>query len=76
MKYLKLRGRIKEKGLTEQDFARKLNLSRTSLSLRLNGKTAWNLPEIEATCEILSIPETQVSDYFFNGRKTLFYNLI
>ena len=54
MKYLKLRGRIKEKGLTEQDFARKLNLSRTSLSLRLNGKTAWNLPE------------TQVSDYFFN----------
>lgn len=66
MKFLKLRGRIREKGLTEQDFARQLNLSRTSLSLRLNGKTAWNLPEIEASCQILSIPDTEVPEYFFN----------
>lgn len=65
MRFLKLRGRIKEKGLTEQDFAKLINLSRTSLSMRLNGKAAWNLPEIKVICKILSIPDEEVAEYFF-----------
>ena len=66
MKFLKLRGRIKEKGLTEQDFAKQINLSRTSLSLRLNGKAEWTLSEIESTCKLLEISDTEVPLYFFN----------
>lgn len=66
MKFLKLRGRIKEKGFTEQEFANMLSLSRTSLSLRMNGKTEWSLSDIEKACEILSIPSTEIPEYFFS----------
>lgn len=65
MEFLKLRGRIKEKGFSEQNFAKQINLSRTSLSLRLNGKAAWNLPEMKKVCKLLSIPDSEVAEYFF-----------
>ena len=65
MAYSKLRGLIREKGLSEADFAKKINLSSSSLSCRLNGKVDWTIPEVRAACEILNINHTDVSKYFF-----------
>lgn len=65
MEYLKLRGLIREKGKTEADLAKALNLSPSSLSCRLNGKTDWSLSEIQDVCTVLNIAEEEIPKYFF-----------
>lgn len=65
MIYSKLRGLIKEKGLTESDLAKEINLSSSSLSCRLNGKTDWTVPEVRAVCDVLGIEKSEISKYFF-----------
>lgn len=67
MVYSKLRGRIKEIGLTETEFGEKINLSKSAISQRLNGKTPWKVDEIEKSCKILGINGTDVSLYFFKN---------
>ena len=68
MRYSKLRGLIKEKGLTETQFGNMLQLSKTALSQRLNEKTSWKIDEIEQACRLLGIQEEEVPVYFFKGR--------
>ena len=65
MNFSKLRGRIKEEGLSEKEFAEKINLSSATLSARLNGKVDWNLSEIKSACNALSIVESDIPKYFF-----------
>ena len=65
MDFSKLRGRIKECGLSEKEFAEKINLSSSTLSARLNGKVEWNLSEIAKTCDALHISTEDVPKYFF-----------
>lgn len=67
MRYSKLRGLIKEKGLTETQFGSRLKLSKTALSQRLNEKTAWKVEEIEAACKVLQIPDSDIPAYFFKS---------
>lgn len=68
MTYHKLRGKIKEKGLTEKEFAKQVNLSSSGLSARLNGKTEWSISEMESVCMALSIPINNAPEYFFEGK--------
>ena len=65
MKYAKLRGRVKERGMTESELANQINLSPSSLSSRLSGKVDWTLPEVRAVCDVLCIPIEDVGLYFF-----------
>lgn len=65
MIYSKLRGLIKEKGLSESELAKEINLSSSSLSLRLNGKVDWTVPEVRAICDVLQIDKSDISQYFF-----------
>lgn len=65
MNFSKLRGRIKEEGLSEKEFAEKISLSSATLSARLNGKVDWNLSEIKSACNVLSIAEYDIPKYFF-----------
>lgn len=65
MIYSKLRGKIKEKGLSESELAKAINLSASSLSCRLNGKVDWSVPEIRAICDVLGIDRSDISEYFF-----------
>lgn len=65
MVYSKLRGLIKEKGLSESELAKEINLSSSSLSLRLNGKVDWTVPEVRAICDVLQIDKSDISQYFF-----------
>ena len=65
MKFAKLRGLIKEKGMTESELAMKINLSASSISCRLSGKVEWTLPEMRAVCDVLEIPISDIGKYFF-----------
>lgn len=64
-KHSKLRGLIREKFGTEQNFARAVFMSRPVVSNCLNGKRQWRGDEIAATCQALGIPLTDAYQYNF-----------
>ena len=63
--YSSLNLKIKEKFKTHKDFAKALNLSERSLSLKLNNKTDFKQQEIKMMCGLLDINEILISHYFF-----------
>lgn len=63
--YSKLRGRIRETFGSEMAFADAMQLSRTTISMKLNGKYEWKTPQIVTACKLLEIPLEQSADYFF-----------
>lgn len=63
--YAKLRGRIKEKFGTQDNFAAAMEMDRSTLSLKLNGKSNWTSTEIEKACILLEIPLAEAHAYFF-----------
>lgn len=64
-KYLKLRGRIKEKYGTEGRFAEALGISHQSLSRKFNDKVQFSSDDIKQWCKLLEIPVEQSGLYFF-----------
>lgn len=63
--YAKLRGKIREVFGTQEAFATAMEMDRSTLSLKLNGKSDWTLPEIDKSCALLYIPVAEVYKYFF-----------
>lgn len=61
----KLRGIIKEKGFSESEFAKKLNISKESFSRKLNSLSRFNADEIKKMIEILNVESQFVYDIFF-----------
>ena len=53
MNYAKLRGRIREIFGTQEAFAKAIGLSKSGVSMRLNGKVNWTAEEIERAKEAL-----------------------
>ena len=65
LSYAKLRGRIREKFMTQEAFAEAMGMNTVSLSQRLNGKLEWKSSEIAKACEVLEIPLSENAEYFF-----------
>lgn len=65
--YGKLRELIKSRYKTIDNFATAMGMSRSALSLKLNGLSAWKHIEIECACKLLDIPMVEVGEYFFYG---------
>lgn len=63
--YAKLRGRIREKYGTQADFASAMEMDKSTLSMKLNGKSDWTSLEIERACIRLAIPLAEAYAYFF-----------
>ncbi len=63
--YSKLKGRITEKLGNQGLFAKKMNLSDTTIYNKLNGKIEFKQSEIVDACKILDIPEEEIKQYFF-----------
>lgn len=63
--YSKLKGRIKEVLGTQEVYAEKIGLSRTSLSLRLSGKLEFTQQEIRKSCDVLELEPSEIPAYFF-----------
>lgn len=66
--YNKLRGRIKEKFGTQENFAEALEIGTVSLSKRLNCSLEFSQNEINRAVDVLDIPREQIPDYFFTIR--------
>jgi len=63
--YRKLRGKIKEVCGTQEKFAKAINLSNNSISLKLNNQREWTQKEIKKSLEALNISDNEIATYFF-----------
>ena len=63
--YNKLRGRIRENGLTQEEVAKQINVNPATLSLKLNNASEFTQSEIRSICDLLDISGRDLSDYFF-----------
>ena len=68
MDYRKLKGKIKEVFDTQEAFAEAMDMSQTSVNLRLNDKVEWKTQDIVRACGLLSIPLTETHLYFFTQK--------
>lgn len=64
--YSKLSGRIVEICGTQYNFAKEMNLSERTISLKMAGKVEFKQSEIDRACQILKIGKSDIVDYFFN----------
>lgn len=63
--YRKLKGRIKEKFNTQDNFAVALGIGRVSLSRRLNNQLEFDSKEIFNSIKLLELTENDIPEYFF-----------
>lgn len=64
--YSKLKGLIKEKYGTQENFARAIGKTQPTTSLKINGKASWNQGEIVKAIEVLGLSKDDIVEYFFN----------
>lgn len=64
--YSKLRGRIVEKFGSQMSFAKAMNISERTLSLKMSGKRTWKQPEICLAINLLGLSNDDIQDYFFS----------
>lgn len=63
--YSKLLGRIKEFGLTQERLAEAIGRDKSTLTLKLGGRSAFTQREIDGICKVLNISNDEIGDYFF-----------
>lgn len=61
----KIRGRMSELRITQQDVAKALNLAAPTVSQKLNRVRPMDLDEAEKLAELLGITNEQFGEYFF-----------
>ena len=64
--HAKLRGRIREKYKTQENFAKALGISRGSLIGRLKGDLDFTYAEVINGCRLLGLNDEDAPEYFFN----------
>lgn len=64
-KFGKLREKIKLVFGTQKAFAKALGMNVATLNAKLNSKATWTMEEINKVCSLLSIPSTEIVEYFF-----------
>ena len=63
--YAKLRGKIREVFGSETALAEALGMSRSTMSMKMNGKTEWSQQEMLRVVELLGEPISEVNSLFF-----------
>lgn len=63
--YQKLKGRMVEKMESQETLARKMNISKTTINFKLNNKIPFKQDDIIIVSDILEIPKSEISEYFF-----------
>lgn len=63
--YSKLKGRIVELYGTQGNLAKKLGISKNSMSKKLTGKTEFTQSDIEQWAELLNIERKDYGEFFF-----------
>lgn len=65
MNFTRLRGRIKGEGLTEDQLASRIGISKSTMSEKLNEKSEFSRKEIYLISRELKLSEAELNDYFF-----------
>lgn len=63
--YQKLKGRIVEKKEKQENLSKEMGITKTTLNYKLNNKIPFKQSEIVTLCDILEIPENEITTYFF-----------
>lgn len=63
--YIKLKTRMTEKQISQQDLSKVCNMTETTFSLKINSKGVFKQSEIQAIVELLEIPKNEIGAYFF-----------
>ena len=63
--YSKLKGRIRERFVSQKAFAEKLGVTPETMTLRLNGKRDFTRTEIFNIASLLGIAYSDLEEYFF-----------
>lgn len=66
--YSKLSGKIREVFGTNGAFAKAMDLSERTVSLKMTSKVGWKQQEIDKALELLGIPSEEVGTYFFKRK--------
>lgn len=62
----KLKGKIREKGLTYKMLAKKIGIGLTSMNYKINGKNLFNQEEMKKLKETLRLTDNETIDIFFS----------
>lgn len=62
---LRLKAMMMEKGLTQEQLAKRLNISEQTMNYKINNKREFKASEIQALTKILDIPNVDVDGIFF-----------
>ena len=62
----KLKGKIREKGLTYKILAQKIGIGLTSMNYKINGKHLFNHEEMIKLREILRLTDNEIIEIFFH----------
>ena len=62
----KLKGKIREKGLTYKMLAQKIGIGLTSMNYKINGKNLFNQEEMKKLKEALRLTDNETIDIFFS----------
>lgn len=63
--YSKLLGRMRERGVTQEQLSKEIGMNETTLSAKLNNRSQFKADEMDAVCEVLDISNEEISTYFF-----------
>lgn len=65
LNYNKLKGKIVEMFGNQQEFAKAMEWSERTLSLKINGKRPWKQTDIMKAVALLKLSEADIQEYFF-----------
>lgn len=65
LNYNKLKGKIVEVFGNQQEFAKAMEWSERTLSLKINGKRSWKQTDIMKAIALLNLSESDIQEYFF-----------
>ena len=66
-KFKKLRGRMYENQVTQEDIAKLLGRSEAYVSMRMTAKQPFDIDEVYKICEYLDVPECEIHIFFPRG---------
>ena len=66
--YSKLLGRLRELGISQEEFAFEIGMSPSTLSLKLNGNGFFKQDAIEKARIVLGLDKYEIGAYFFTPK--------
>lgn len=61
----KIKGRMREKGVTQLDVAKELKIAQPTANQKINNIRPFDLEEAEQLAKLLEIPNAEFAAYFF-----------